>query len=201
MFRNQTIMLFEYENSLVLFSNVNLLMVLEFLEAAVNLKKVSRQGWIDKLNIETPESVADHAYSLAVLSMVFSDLGHYNSEKIMKMALLHDLAESKVGDFTPDKIDKFEKERIENLAFKEIVSTLPESLKEEYLEIWHEYVENNSKESQLLHQLDKLEMALQAKVYEKEGHSRINLETFLQTAESEIIDPDLKELFTQIIQK
>ena len=176
-------------------------MVLEFLETVVNLKKVSRQGWIDKLNIQTPESVADHTYSLTVLSMVISDLKHYNSEKIMKMALLHDLAESKVGDFTPDKIDKVEKEKIENLAFKEICSILPESLKEEYLEIWHEYVENNSKESQLLHQLDKLEMALQAKVYEKEGHPRIKLETFLQTAESEIIDPDLKELFTQIIQK
>ena len=176
-------------------------MILEFLQTVVDLKKIPRQGWIDKLDMKTPESVADHAYSLAVLSMVISDLRHYNSEKIMKMALLHDLAESKVGDLTPDKIDKFEKERIENLAFKEIVSTLPESLKEEYLEIWDEYVENNSKESQLLHQLDKLEMALQVKVYEKEGHSRIKLETFLQTAESEITDPNLKELFTQIIQK
>ena len=176
-------------------------MILEFLQTVVNLKKIPRQGWIDKLNMKNPESVADHSYSLAVLSMVISDLGHYDSEKVIKMALLHDLAESKIGDFTPDKIDKLEKERIENLAFEDILSALPESLKEEYRKIWHEYVENNSKESKLLHQLDKLEMALQAKVYEKEGHSKTKLETFLKTAESEITNPYLKELFTQIAQK
>ena len=176
-------------------------MILEFLHNVSNLKKIPRQGWIDKLNISSPESVADHSYSLAVLSMVVSDLGHYNSEKVIKMALLHDLAESKIGDFTPDKIDKFQKERIENTAFEEILSTLPEPIKEEYRKIWHEYVENISEESQLLHQLDKLEMALQAKVYQKEGHSKIKLETFLKTAESEIRNPYLKELFTQIIQK
>ena len=87
------------------------------------------------------------------------------------------------------KLTNLKKERIENLAFEEIFSTLPNPLKEEYQKIWHEYVENNSKESQLLHQLDKLEMALQAKVYEKDGHSKIKLETFLQTAESEITNP------------
>ena len=43
--------------------------------------------------------------------MVISDLGDYNSEKIIKMALLHDLAESKIGDLTPDEIDKFEKRK------------------------------------------------------------------------------------------
>ena len=33
---------------------------------------------------------------MAVISMVISDLGNYNSEKIIKMVLLHDLAESKL---------------------------------------------------------------------------------------------------------
>ena len=176
-------------------------MILEFLQTVVDLKKVPRQGWIDKLDMKTPESVADHTYSLALMSMVISDLGHYDSEKIIKMALLHDLAESKIGDFTPDEIDKSEKEKIENLAFEEILSNLPSSLKEEYQKIWEEFIENCSKESQLLHQLDKLEMALQAKVYEKEGYSKAKLEKFLQSAESEIVNPDLKELFTQIIEK
>ena len=50
-------------------------MILEFLETVVNLKKISRQGWIDKLDIKTPESVADHSYSLAVMGMIVSDLG------------------------------------------------------------------------------------------------------------------------------
>ena len=176
-------------------------MILEFLLTVANLKKIPRQGWIDKLSIKTPESVADHSYSMAVMSMVISDLGPYDSEKAIKMALLHDLAESKIGDYTPDKINKFEKQKIENNAFEEIFLTLPESLKDRYQKIWQEYIENNSEESQLIHQLDKLEMVLQAKIYEAEGHSKTKLETFFESAESEITNPDLKELFTQIIQK
>lgn len=42
-------------------------------------------------------------------------------------------------------------------------------------------------------------MALQAKIYEKEGHSKEKLEFFFQSAEKDIIDAKLKELFTMII--
>ena len=78
-------------------------MMLDFFKTAANLKNISRQGWVDKLSIDDPESVADHSYSMAVMSMVISDIGNYDSEKILKMALLHDLAESKIGDYTPNK--------------------------------------------------------------------------------------------------
>ena len=111
------------------------------------------------------------------------------------------MAESKTGDYTPEKISKLEKQKIENSAFEEILLTLPEPLKDEYQKIWQEYVENNSEESKLIHQLDKLEMVLQAKIYEADGYSREKLETFLKSTESEITNPDLNELFTQIVQK
>ena len=47
---------------------------LDFFKNALNLKNISRQGWIDKLSIEHPESVADHSYSMAIMGMVISDL-------------------------------------------------------------------------------------------------------------------------------
>jgi len=78
------------------------MVVLDFFKNALNLKNISRQGWIDKLSIKDPESVADHSYSMAIMAMVISDLENYDSEKILKMVLLHDLAESKIGDFTPE---------------------------------------------------------------------------------------------------
>ncbi len=92
-------------------------MIFDFLKHAVNLKDVSRQGWIEKLSIDDPESVADHSYSMAVIGMVISDLENYNTEKILKMILLHDLAESKIGDYTPGKISHVEKKELENTAF------------------------------------------------------------------------------------
>ncbi len=174
-------------------------MILDFFKTAANLKNIQRQGWIDKLSSETPESVADHSYSMAIISMVLSDLENYNSEKILKMVLLHDLAESKVGDYTPDQIGKEEKKKLENKAFFEIVEILPEDIRIQYLKIWEEYQENNSVESKMVHQIDKLEMVLQAKLYEKQGYPKEKLYPFFESAKLDIIHPKLKELFMQLI--
>ena len=176
-------------------------MNLDFFKIAANLKKISRQGWIDKLSLDTPESVADHSYSMAVISMVISDLGNYNSEKIIKMVLLHDLAESKIGDHTPKQLSKEKKNKLENNAFNEIIKNLPDLIKSQYLQIWQEYQENTSLESKLVHQIDKLEMVLQANIYKKDGHSQEKLESFFKSAEIDITDFRLKELFTEIVKE
>ena len=174
-------------------------MILNFLKTAANLKKISRQGWIDKLSLDNPESVADHSYSMAMIGMVISDLQNYDSEKIIKMILLHDLAESKIGDHTPEQLSKEKKNKLENNAFDEIIKDLPNLIKLQYLQIWQEYQENNSLESKIVHQIDKLEMALQAKIYEKDGHSKDKLDSFFESARIDITDTKLKELFTKII--
>ena len=175
-------------------------MIIDFFKTSVNLKKIQRQGWIDKLSIENPESVADHSYSMAIMGMIISDMENYNSEKILKMILLHDLAESKIGDYTPGQIDFDKKNEIENTAFLKILEDLPNSIISKYQNIWKEYQENSSPESQIVHQLDRLEMALQTKTYQNEGHSKKQLESFYESAKKEITNPKLKELFRNIIE-
>ena len=175
-------------------------MIMDFFKTAANLKKIQRQGWVDKLSIKNPESVADHSYSMAIMGMIISDIENYNSEKILKMILLHDLAESKIGDYTPGQIDFEKKDEIENIAFLKILEDLPNSLKSQYQNFWKEYQENISPESKIVHQIDKLEMALQAKTYQDEGHSKEQLESFYESAKKEIVNPKLKELFRNIIE-
>mgnify|MGYP006121651091 CR=1 FL=1 len=176
------------------------MVILDFFKNALNLKNISRQGWIDKLSIEYPESVADHSYSMAIMAMVVSDLENYDSEKILKMVLLHDLAESHIGDYTPGQISKKNKLKIENDAFSKIIDTLPGTIKSQYEGIWNEYQTHTSPESQIVHQIDRLEMALQAKMYQKSGSSKENISTFLETAKLDITHPKLKEIFTKIIE-
>ena len=175
-------------------------MILDFFKTAINLKKIQRQGWIDKLSINNPESVADHSYSMAIIGMIISDLDDHNSEKIIKMILLHDLAESQIGDYTPGQIDFGKKNKIENTAFLKILEDLPISIKSQYQNIWKEYQENISPESQLVHQIDRLEMALQAKTYQDEGHPPEKLKSFFESAKNDINHPKLKELFRNIIE-
>jgi len=175
-------------------------MILDFFKTAVNLKKISRQGWINKLSLKHPESVADHSYSMAIMGMVISDLENYNSEKMLKMILLHDLAESKIGDYTPNQISKENKIKIENNAYDEIINTLPDSIKSQYGKIWEEYQKQESPESKIVHQIDKLEMVLQAKMYQKEGSPKEAIECFFKSVDDEITHPKLKAILNQILQ-
>jgi putative hydrolase of HD superfamily len=175
-------------------------MILDFFKTAMNLKKIQRKGWMDKLSISNPESVADHSYSMAIMGMFISDLENYNTEKMIKMILLHDLAESEIGDYTPGQIPLEKKNDLENEAFLKILENLPDLIKSNYLSIWKEYRENNSSESKMVHQLDRLEMALQAKTYENEGHPKEKLESFFESAKNEISHPKLKELFRNIVE-
>ena len=175
-------------------------MIFDFFKTAVNLKNISRQGWVDKLSLKHPESVADHSYSMAIMGMIISDLENYNSEKMVKMILLHDLAESKIGDYTPNQISKENKIKIENNAYDEMISTLPESIKSQYAQIWKEYQKQESPESKIVRQIDKLEMALQAKMYQNEGSPKDSVESFFKSAEDGITHPKLKDILNQILQ-
>jgi len=174
-------------------------MIIDFFKNVANLKKIQRKGWVDKLSMKNPESVADHSYSMAIMGMIISDMENYNSEKIIKMTLLHDLAESEIGDFTPEEISLEKKKELENNAFFKILASLPNNLKSQYQMLWNDYQNNDSQESKLVHQIDRLEMALQAKIYLNEGHSEEKISLFFESAKKEIDHPKLKELFTKII--
>ena len=169
-------------------------MIEDFFKEVVKLKTITRQGWKEKLKIIDPESVADHTYSATVMAMFFSDLKGLNTEKIMRMALLHDLSESVTGDIIPNTISKNEKIRKENHAMKLILKNLPDKIANQYLEIWNDYQKNSSKEANLMHDIDRLEMAIQAKFYEDGKISKKKIELFYDTARNDIKDDDLRSI-------
>jgi putative hydrolases of HD superfamily len=176
-------------------------MLFDFFYVISELKKVPRKGWKEKIGIDRPESVADHSYGTAVMAMVFSDTRNLNTEKILKMALLHDLAESITGDFTPTEISKENKKVVENEAMEEILSKLPSNLARSYGEIWKEFQEGNAKESVLLHDIDRLEMAVQAVKYSSEGFSKEKLQEFIESARKEIRSKELLEILDSVSYK
>ena len=173
--------------------------LVSFFHVVCNLKKVRRSGWIHKANISSPESVADHSYSMCMMCMVLSEILNLDTEHVMKMANLHDLAESMVGDNTPDMISHDEKINQEDKAMREIFFKLPDNLHKKYLVIWNEYIENKTVSSKFVHNIDKLEMAVQAKSYELDGYSKQSLQVFLSSA-LDYISQDKIELVSEILQ-
>ena len=164
------------------------------------LKTIHREGWKENLQINYPESVADHSYSVSVMSMILADLEGLNTEKIIKMALLHDLAESIIGDITPNSMKNDDKITKENQAMRTILTSLPNEIRKSYFKIWDEYQNNSSKESNLLHDIDKLEMAFQAKFYQESGIPNEKLVTFYNTAKMEIKNKNLRNILSNIIE-
>ena len=74
---------------------------IDFLTLTRSLKTTKRTGWV-RQGVHHPESIADHMYRMSLMAMIssFGD-GTLDTNKCIKLALIHDLAEAKVGDITP----------------------------------------------------------------------------------------------------
>ena len=175
-------------------------MISDFFFQIAGLKTLPRTGWKVKLNLKDSESVAEHSYMMSVMAMIMSDMKNLNTEKIIKMSILHDWAESKIGDFMPDEITDEKKTELEEYAMAELLDDLPSKIKNDYYDIWNDYKENLSDESRFVHELDKLEMALQGKIYEKEADPE-KIKPFIISAVEQIVDDDLKKVLIEILQK
>ncbi|RMF28614.1 MAG: HD domain-containing protein [Candidatus Nitrosothermus koennekii] len=147
--------------------------ILKFIKIANKLKSIKRKGWIAKAKVEEKdaESVADHSYQTALITMLLADMKGYDSCKAIKLALIHDLAEAIVGDYMPEEISNKKKHEEENDAIDNMLTLLPSNIREEYKHLWLEYINNTSKEADLVHQIDKLEMIIQADEYKHKGYS------------------------------
>jgi putative hydrolase of HD superfamily len=176
-----------------------LLNLVSFFRIVCNLKTIKRSGWIHKSNITSPESVADHSYSMCMMSMILAEIMNLDSGYIMKMVIIHDLAESMVGDHMPDNKSSEEKQLLEDKAMKKIISKLPNSLRKNYLCIWNEYNNNITVNAKFVHNMDKLEMALQAKEYEFEGYPKEVLQPFIKSA-TDYISKERFDLVFEILQ-
>lgn len=159
-----------------------------FFRSVLKLKSVKRAGWVSKVKVESAESVADHSFAMCAVAMLFSDMLGLDTSRVMKMVVLHDLAESVVGDYIPGAVPSAEKVSLEKKAMQGILASLPAKARSEYAEIWAEYLGNRTRAARFVHRIDKFEMALQAGDYAMRGYDKSLLAQFFRSAKAEIED-------------
>lgn len=131
----------------------------ELLREALALKALDRAGWKRK-GIVAPESVADHSYGVALAALVLAP-PELDRARLVAMALVHDLAEVRIGDITPhDGVPREEKKRREAEAAAALFADHPA-----LAALWEEAERGETPEAKYLKQLDRLDMALQAEAY------------------------------------
>lgn len=159
--------------------------MLELLEAIHHLKVLPRTGWLFA-GVRQPESVAEHSYATCWLALLLAETinqdwrqagltAPLDINRVVLIALVHDLAESLVTDLpkrTTQLIGKATKHAAEAQAMQELLHTMPN--REHYLALWHEYVEAASPEGRLVRDVDKLEMVYQALRYEATGQRNLD---------------------------
>ena len=174
--------------------------LVRFWQYASELKSEQRKGWQKNVD-ERVESVADHSYAVALLALYEGERRGYDLERILKLALIHDLEEAIMGDLTPQDKARLGPTRVEKdreTAIRELLSKLPSKSRASYHKLWTDLKEKQSKEARLVHQLDKVEMAFQAHKYGKRTGQRKMLD-FYESATRETNDPILKRALATIV--
>src|SRR5712692_8385965 len=132
------------------------------------LKTEPRRGWTAVSGVERIESVADHSFGVTILSLFEAERRGYDVERTLKLALIHDLEEAITGDLTPrDKriLTRRRVLRLKQAARSRILETIPANRRREYWMLWRDLETGRTEEGRLVKDLDKLEMALQARYY------------------------------------
>ncbi len=134
---------------------------LDFLRAAEALKTATRSAWT---STGQPESVAEHSWRVCLMAVAlhpaFPDV---DFSRLIKICIVHDLGEAISGDISaPEQARRSgSKAAEERRDLLQLLTTLPDRLRDEITGLWDEYEAAESPEARLAKGLDKLETILQ----------------------------------------
>lgn len=138
------------------------------------LKRTARTGWGQR-GVPSPESVAAHSYGVVYIALLLAELidQPFDMVAVLTMATLHDLPEGLTSDIPAPAwrlLPEGAKIPAERQAMEQIFDDAPFGRR--LLELWEALVLNESVEARLVHDADKLDMFLQASVYERQTGNR-----------------------------
>ncbi|KAJ6167146.1 HD domain-containing protein [Penicillium chermesinum] len=177
-----------------------------FFHLLERLKTTKREGW-RRFGING-ESISDHMYRMSVMTMLAPPelAARINVPHCTKMALIHDMAESLVGDITPvdTNVTKAEKARREAAVMDYITTSLLGNVPgaalsaQQIKDVFQEYEDNVTLEAQFVHDIDKMELLLQMVEYER-SH-KVDLSEFERVA-SRVQLPEIQAWAAQVVKE
>ena len=147
-------------------ANFDITIEFDFIKYLQNLKFIERAN---KTLINRNENVAEHSWSIALMSWIlleefqkeFSQI--LNIERMIKIALIHDVVEIISGDtkaWDKNKISSEKQSQNEHEAAIKIFSNLQTQAGREMLALWEEYEFKDSLEKKIIKGLDRISAAI-----------------------------------------
>lgn len=199
--------------------------ILNFLIEVGKLKGRKRRGWLVH-QIRNPESTAEHTFRVAIMAWILGKNKKLDLERVLKMALIHDLCEIYALDLTPydpllpknkkkmmevlKRWPKFtpalkrkktrEKFKMESKALDKLISKLHPNLKIEIKNLWLDFEKGLTKEGRFVKQVDKTESILQGLEYWKK-YGKIQHKLWMRWAKEILDEPVLIEFLKTLEKK
>lgn len=194
--------------------------LLELFHTLQILKQTKRTGWLDRgIPHNETESVADHSFMTALMAWIIAlDDPDLDADRVLKLAVIHDIAEAIVGDmppYTPQDIpdrsdiealrsffsvrhlrtpeNKASKKRAEAEAATRLFGLMPDTASAEISALWNEYEQRSTPEARFVKDIDNLEAFLQSRAYLRD-HPDAPVWGFLDMALKEIEHPAPREV-------
>ena len=132
------------------------------------LDRIPRAGYVMR-GVTEPESVSAHSHFVALLALLFVERypESFNRDRVLAMALVHDLAEARLMDIPMPVADahlKVAKQQAEQAIAAEMLDGLPGNLAALHVE----FDAAESAEARLLRGLDKAQMMIKVWCYDQE---------------------------------
>lgn len=162
-----------------------------------HLKTLFRQGWLRAgIPKEQCETVAEHTLGVTLLALFLADeyFPELDKAKLLRMGLLHDFGEIHAGDIVPGKMSLAEKHALERKSVERVFAKLPRG--REYLAIWEEFEAGQTAEARFVKEIDRLEMGLQASVYEHDELAELS--GFFDSADQALTTPELRGILAAL---
>ena len=161
---------------------------IDFISSVSRLKNIPRSGWLSHgVAFADVESVAEHSYSTSALAMLLADIEsrkgrRISIERVLRLALLHDLAEALTFDISKSYLEYLGKRgeaikhQVERAAWSHIATGLQNaSMRVKYTQLQSEFDAERTLESQIVHAADKLDILFQIVQYHRKGYPKATL--------------------------
>ncbi len=173
------------------------------------LKRLDRTGWTLRGLPNGTESVAAHSFGVSVTAMLVADMVaragvQIDLEKVLRLALLHDWAEVRVGDLPRTATQYFgsaARKQAETAAFVDVVKPVDDN--GSYARLYDDYERRESLEARLVKAADVLDLLIQVLALERAGAR--GLDEFWEVADKPefnlegVADEIVQELLQQIL--
>ncbi len=129
------------------------------------LSRTDRSGW-NTIGIENPQNISEHSFRVAITGLLlsrFEDLTHEQERQVLLGCLLHDLSETRIGDF--NKINKKYATANHNKAANDILAPVGFGILDDFMACSKDRAVAN-----VINDSDLVEMAACAFEYSKLGN-------------------------------